>query len=120
VHRAPPVGGPSQQSTRRTLPCPRVGRAAPPDDIGGVWRYSSLVAAAGDKADPERAEAAAELAEWGMHAPARFEVDAVTRALKPLARVVAVGADAGRDQPAAARPAGRRSPARVGGTVAMW
>lgn len=56
-------------------------RAAPPDDIGGIARYSHLVAAASDRSDPDHAEAADELAEWGVDAPARFDAAAVTHAL---------------------------------------
>ncbi len=62
-------------------------RAAPPDDIGGIGRYDWLVATATDRSDPGHLEAAEELAEWGVSVRARFDAVAVTRALRPLARL---------------------------------
>ena len=93
-------------------------RAAPPDDIGGIWRYSRLVAAAADSSDPGRAEAVDELAGWGVRAPARFESDTVTRALRPLALVLTPGLNGA--GPTIPRPARPRRPARSGGTAPMW
>jgi hypothetical protein len=57
-------------------------RAAPPEDVGGVWRYGIFLDAIRDPAHPEHDE----LLEWVSRAfdPAAFDLDAVNAALRRL------------------------------------
>jgi hypothetical protein len=57
-------------------------RAGPPEDCGGVWGYAELCAIMADPGHPEHPERA----EWigGRFDPARFDKDAVNRALRMI------------------------------------
>ncbi|MBN1656744.1 MAG: DUF1841 family protein [Deltaproteobacteria bacterium] len=79
-----------QAEPKTPLPfCVEGENACPPEDIGGVWRYNSIVEALGDSGDPTaREDIDEDLLEWlgSDFSPERFDLDEVNQRLAEWAR----------------------------------